>query len=252
MEDFSNSIDLGLLQNDPKRLIIRYQTTIRIIVQCYVRSGMFHPSEVDDTIQQINSEILGKLTRIREQYNGSTLFRTYLSNIVRHACLSLHTKRQSEPMFLRLDSCAPPLESKQADRRLLIEHDIRVFRAILDQFHREKFKLMLCLKLIYRIPINRQDVLNWWPACPPNDLNALLRALDGKDEDMTDKQVFSILQPLVNKAETSSGSADSIRRWVDERITKILKLLNDSPPTSAHTRETLGILLDDYFTPFLL
>jgi hypothetical protein len=129
---------------------------------------------------------------------------------------------------------------------------MRVFRAILEQFHSEKPKLLLCLKLMYRMPITRLDVVNWWPNCLENDINALLNYVREEEETLTHKDVFVLLQPLMNRAEMKNTSADSTRHWVDMQIQLILRLLNGSPPTSAHNRETLGILLEDYCAPFLL
>jgi DNA-directed RNA polymerase specialized sigma24 family protein len=252
MEDQRNSLDIALLESDPHELILRYQETIGIIVKSYIRSGMFHSGEFNDIVQQINRELLEKLARIRRQYNGTSLFRTYLSNIIRHSCLDLHKKRLSEPAFLDVELSRIPLESDSIEAKLLIEHDILTFRAIIEQFHSEKFKLLLCLKLMYGIPIHRQDVLQWWPACPEKDLMALVVATDEGVKKQTYGRAFERLRPISNKAEKNSSPADSIRRWTDERILKILDLLNGSPPTSAHNRETLGILLEDFFAPFLL
>lgn len=252
MEESANAADIALLRTDPRELLVRYQSTIRIIVKSYVRSGMFRPSDFDDIVQHLNKELLEKLPRIQKQYNGMSLFRTYFSNIVRHACLSLRTKRQSEPAFLELDRTISLLESGSAEHRLLIEHDIRVFRAILDQFYTERPKLILCLKLMYRLPLTTPDVLDWWPQCPQTEVNALLRSAGEGGALMTHKDLFALLQPLVNNAEMKHTSADSTRHWVDKQIQIILRLLNGMPPTSAHNRETLGILLEDYCAPFLL
>ncbi len=252
MEDSANSADIALLRTDPHELLVRYQSTIRIIVKSYVRSGMFESSEFDDIVQHLNTELLEKLPRIQKQYNGMSLFRTYFSNIVRHACLSLHKKRQTDPVLLDLERTSDLLESASAEHTLLIEHDVRVFRAILDQFHSEKPKLLLYLKLMYRLPITRLDVVNWWPECPENDIIDLLRSVCEEGETLTHRDVFVCLQPFINRAEMKDTSADATRHWVDKRIHLILRLLNGSPPTSAHNRETLGILLDDYCAPFLL
>lgn len=252
MQDSANAADIALLRTDPHELLVRYQPTIRIIVRSYVRTGMFHPSEFDDIVQHLNKEILEKLPRIQEQYNGMSLFRTYFSSIVRNACFSLQAKQQSKHVYLRLDTALDLPNSESPDQKLLIEHDMRVFRAILEQFHSEKPKLLLCLKLMYRMPITRLDVVNWWPNCLENDINALLNHVREEEETLTHKDVFVLLQPLMNRAEMKNTSADSTRHWVDMQIQLILRLLNGSPPTSAHNRETLGILLEDYCAPFLL
>jgi len=252
MNDLRNSVDIDLLRTDPHKLILRYQETIGIIVKAYIRSGMFRAAEFEDIVQHVNKDLLEKLPRIRRQYNGMSLFRTYLSNIIRHSCLSLNAKRQSEPVILDLERSYISPDSEVPERQLLIEHDILVLRAIIEQFHTERFKLLLCLKLFYRIPITRSDLLQWWPECPGSEIDTLVSATATEDRKLTDQEAFALFQPLVNMADKTSSSADSIRRWADQRVLRILDLLNGSPPTSAHNRETLGILMEDFFAPFLL
>jgi DNA-directed RNA polymerase specialized sigma24 family protein len=252
MDDRRNSTDRELLHSNPQGLLLRHQETIGIIVRTYVRTGMFRASEVDDIVQQINKELLEKLPRIQAQFNGTTLVRTYLSSIIRHACLDLHKKKRAEPVVLSSEDLRTPAAPEDADNDLAIEQSGRMLCAILAQFHTERPKLLLCLKTMYRIPLTRKDILEWWPGCPDSDLTAVIDALQPTDQKLTDKQVFALLHPFANKAEGKTSSADSIRRWTDERITVIIALLNGSPPTSTHTKETLGILLDAVSAPFLL
>ncbi len=252
MDDRRNSVDIDLLHSNPHALILSYQDTIRIIVKSYIGSGMFPPADLEDIVQHVNRELLERIARIRSQYNGTSLFRTYLSNIIRNSCLSLRKQRARQPSFVEIDESRLPPGPSDVDKDLLIEQDILTFRAIIEQFYSERFKLLLCLKIFYRIPIQRQDIITWWRACPENDMTVLITATRDHGKKITDIQAFELLKPLVNKAENTSSSAASIRRWTDERIRVILRLLNGSPPRSAHTRETLGILLEDMFAPFLL
>ena len=250
MEDRRNSTDIELLRSDPQGLILRHQETIAIIVRTFVRTGMFHSSEIDDVIQQINHELLEKLPRIRTQFNGTTLVRTYLSSIIRHICLNLNRKRQATPAMLSLEDMHMPAVPGEHDRNIAVEQSMHMLRAILAQFHMERPRLLLCLKTMYRIPLERKDILDWWPDCREPDLAALIEASQEAERKLTDKQVFQVLHPFMSKAESKNSSADSIRRWTDERITSIISLMNGSPPTAMYTKETLGILLDVFFAPF--
>ncbi len=252
MEDHANDVDIALLKDDPSALILRHQVTIRIIVKRFIESGMFQPSEFDDVVQHVNAKLLEKLPRIRAQYNGLSLFRTYISSIIRHECLDLHASRESDIHTERLLADPPNPESANPDNRLLIEHDVKVFRAIIRQFHDEMPKLLVCLKLVYRIPIEPKDILAWWPGCPEPDRSAFLNAISEGGKSLPARERFALLRPIANGADNSHSSADSVRHWTDDRIHVILRLLNGSPPTSSHTPETLGILLEDFFTPFLL
>jgi len=252
MEDQSNVTDIELLRTDPQALILRHQQTIRIIVKRFIASDMFQASEFNDLVQHVNTRLLEKLPRIRAQYNGLSLFRTYISSIIRHECLDLYAARKSDPGVERLLTDPPNPESTHPDTQLLIEHDVKVFRAIIRQFHDEMPKLLLCLKIVYRIPVERQDLLAWWPGCLEPELTASVGAINEGQKLMPARDRFAVLRPIANKADNSNSTADSVRHWTDDRMRIILKLLNGSPPTSAHTPETLGILIEDYFTPFLL
>jgi RNA polymerase sigma factor (sigma-70 family) len=251
MEDSQNAIDLAFLRTDPQKLLLRHQETIRIIVKIFIRSGMFRASEFEDLIQHLNAHLLERMPQIRSQYNGSSLFRTYLSNIIRHECVDIRRMRRKEPSFFPLDNTAAPPDPAP-DQRLLIEHDIRVLRAILRQFGSTRPRLILCLKLYYRIPITRQDIVTWAPGAPQEEIDHLLQVFGGEYRHLTAGRVFSLFHPILCRLEKSSLSADSLRRWMDRRIIEILDLLNGSPPTSAHSRETLGILFEDQCSPFLL
>ncbi len=252
MDDHRNAVDLELLRSDHRALLVRYRETIGIIVRTFVRSGMFHPSEADDVIQQISTELLEKLPRISEQFNGTTLVRTYLSSIIRHSCLNMHKKRQSAPPFVDIEIAAPPIAPNNPDGRLALERSIHTLDVILTQYHAERPKLTVCLKTMYRIPLTREDVCTWWPACPEPDVAALVAATQEPDRNLTDKEAFALIHPWVTRAEQSTSSHDSIRRWTDERISQIILLLNGKPPTATHTKETLGLLFEEFTAPFLL
>jgi RNA polymerase sigma factor (sigma-70 family) len=248
MEDPRNATDISLLRTDPHGLLLRHQETIRIIVKIYIESGMFHSTELDDLVQQVNVHLLEKMPVIQANFDGSCLFRTYLSQAIRNACLNLHDKTTKQPQLYRLEGegIAP---REDPNRKLLVEHDVRVLMAILDQFNTQRSKLVFCLKLYYRIPIGRQDILDWWPQCPPEHVQYLLHTFGAYFGDIPQNEIYQRVQPLLSEREKRSIPADSLRRWVDERINQIIHLLNGSPPDAAYDRKTLGILLEYAVSP---
>jgi RNA polymerase sigma factor (sigma-70 family) len=248
MEDSRNATDISLLRTDPKGLLLRHQETIRIIVKIYIESGMFSPNDFEDLVQQVNVRLWEKMPVIQANFDGSCLFRTYLSQVIRNACLNLRDKDTRQPQFYRLEGTAiAPHED--AHRRLLIEHDVRVLMAILDQFNTQRPKLLLCLKLYYRIPIGRQDILDWWPQCPQKQIENFLSIFGAFFGDISEGELYERIQPLFAEMERRSAPSDSLRRWVDDKINQIIRLLNGSPPDAAYDRKTLGILLEYAVSP---
>ena len=162
-----NDKDIQLLQTDNRRLIIKYQAIIRIIVGKYVASGMFRKSEADEVVQNVNDSLFQRMPRVRTQFNGSTMLRTYLSSIIRHICIDLHHKSKRTPQHVGLEE-AGPTDPNDTLHRLLIQDEVATFRAILTQFHRQEPKVFLCLKLYFRMSITKRDVLVWYPQCSPD------------------------------------------------------------------------------------
>jgi RNA polymerase sigma factor (sigma-70 family) len=248
MDDSRNATDISLLHTDPRGLLLRHQETIRIIVKIYIESGMFSAAEFEDLVQQVNVRLWEKMPVIQANFDGSCLFRTYLSQVIRNACLNLHDKKTRQPQFYRLEGTAVA-PSEEPNRKLLIEHDVGVLLAILDQFNTQRPKLVLCLKLYYRIPIGRQDILDWWPQCPEKQLQYLLDTFGSHFGDISEGELYVRLHPIFAEMERKSFPVDSLRRWVDDKIGQIVRLLNGSPPVATYDRSTLGILLEYAVSP---
>ena len=247
-----NQADLDLFHRDPHGFLLRYQETLQIIVKIYVQCGMFRAQDLDDILQTLNEELLLRLPTIRARFNGSTVLRTYLSAVVRNLCIDLYHAGKREPKVVPLDETIP-LPHTDVTGRYDIEHARRVFRAVLKQFDYklELPRLLFCLKLRYRIPIERMDVLKWYPACRRKDLTSILKTFARNYEALTDKEISELITPLLNQADGRSNTPEAIRRWTKERIGNILDLLNGSPPTASFNEETLEILVEDFFSPFL-
>jgi len=251
LHDLDNEKDMSLLRADPHGLVVRHQKTIHMIVRKYIGSGMFVREDFEDVVQAVNEALLGKLPRIQAQYNGSTLVRTYLSSIIRNICLKLHQKRRREPKTDRLDgSLAADWVSMQD--KYAIEHDVLMLRAILRQFDLQLPKLLFCLKLRFRIPLTRNDVVRYSPGCSEEEYSEIMGEFSGDYQRMTDKEIYTIVTPFMNRTEGRVVSHDAVRKWIHARLQEILELLNGSPPTSSHDEESLKLLVEDYFFPFLL
>jgi hypothetical protein len=217
---------------------------------------MFSVEEFDDTVQNVNEALFQKLQRIREQYNGSALVKTYVSAIIRNICLKLHEAKGREPRSTPLNEHMEA-DPEEFDERSLhprfIEHARGLFRAILVQFdHKDQLpKLLLYLKLRYRLILSADDIQRWYPRCGRSDLDSLLESFGRPYEQMEDREVYRIFTPVANKAGGKLNSDDAIRKWTRTRIEEILELLNGSPATSSFDEESLGLLVEDYFSPFL-
>jgi hypothetical protein len=251
--DPQNERDLLLLRSDPTALVVEYQEIIRTIVSVYVRSGMFRANDFEEVVQSVSEEFLHLLPRIVRQFNGSVLVRTYVSAILRNCCLEI--RRQNRFDLRRL---VDPIEAPEGpvdrhtrtDAQTYIGMEVKTLGAILAQYGRKRPKLVLLLKVRYRFQVTQEDILAWCPACSKADQKHLLMLLNSGPSRAKDKEILNNLLPLVSKAEGKEQTFEGISRWIQDKVQEIISLLNGSPPVSAHTSETLGLLLSEYFSPF--
>src|SRR5450759_2544730 len=104
-----NRLEIELLQNNPASLLLIYQQVISVIVQVYLRSGFFQGESKEELVQYINEQLLDRMDKIRAQYNGKALLRTYLSAVVRNICAELLRERQKNSFIEYFEE---PVESE--------------------------------------------------------------------------------------------------------------------------------------------
>ena len=245
-----NEMDVEMLHSDPRGLVLRYQETVRIIVKKYTASGLFKPADFEDVVQEINASLLAKMPMMQVQYNGISLFRTYFSVIVRNICLKIH-ERSKRNFEVDIETIGE-MGFNSVEDRTAIEQEIRRFRAILGLYRKQRPKLLLCLKVRYRIPVSSEDLAGWYPHLPSDDVTTLLEHFAGDYDGVGDREIYKTLMPIVNRLERKHSTPDALRKWTDSKIQDILGFLNGPPSRTKHTPETLKILVDDFFSPFLI
>ena len=243
-------LDLLLLKSDPRALVVAYQGLVEIIVGKYVRSGMFSESSYSDVVQSVIAKLLEQLPSIQAHYNGSSLLRTYVSAVIRNICLKLHKNGIFAKTFDAEITERFPGDSDTPDR-YSIEQARSVFWAILQQFSQLP-KLIVCLKLRYHIVLEREDILRWYPGCSPEMMARLRSNFGPKPVPLSEGDRYKIAAPVFNAAEGKSNTPDALRKWTVDKISEIITILNDSIPPAAFDEKTLRILVEDYFSPFLL
>jgi RNA polymerase sigma factor (sigma-70 family) len=246
-----NDKDIGLLRSDPHTLILKYQETVKIIVKKYILAGVFRASDFEDIVQEVNMALLAKIPAMQLQYNGTSLFKTYFSVIVRNICMKEHAKTNRE-VKIEQEDITGFIDRAHVEEKIVLEKEIQRFRAILSLYYRQRPKLLLCLKLRYRIPLTPEDINLWNPKCSFSDREMLLENFGSNFDRKDDVEIYKIITPVMNKNEKKSNSIDAVRKWTDSKISEIIQLLNGNPKKMNYNEDTLKTLVDDFFSPFLL
>jgi hypothetical protein len=242
-----NERDVLQLRERPGDLAIRFRPVVRLLVLRFVQSGALPSGELEEFAQAATEKLLLRLPSLASHYDGTACVVTYVSAAIRNICLTLLHKRSRGQQFQPFpEDLAGPAYEPMAE--MLIDDEVAMFGAILSQYHRRRSRLVLGLKLYFRHPISREDILLWHPRCPGSDLDVLLGVF-GKDYDhLEEKDVFGILSPITAKAEGREIHPDSLRRWIAEKVDEIVLLLNGEPPISHHSHETVKLLAERFFS----
>jgi RNA polymerase sigma factor (sigma-70 family) len=230
---------------------VKYQETVKIIVKKYIQSGLFKAIEFEDIVQDINAALLAKIPAMQSQYNGKSLFRTYFSVIVRNICLKEYRRSWKDGGIIH-EEVRSVFEESPVEKKDVFEQEVRRFKTILSLYDKQRPKLLLCLKLFYKIPISSEDIRLWYPGCDDEDHALLMQYFGSSYHQMSDLDIYRTVTPIMNKNEGKSNSVDALRKWTDSKVHEIIQVLNGNPKKANYGAETLKILVDDFFSPFLL
>ncbi|MFC1733075.1 sigma-70 family RNA polymerase sigma factor [candidate division KSB1 bacterium] len=246
MENTRNIKEIELLRNDPKALIVSYQPVIRFIVQRYIYSGFIQIHDKEDFVQHTNEELLNRIEKIQKQYNGKAQIRTYISVIIRNICIELLNKKKKNPEEIT-ETESIEKGSEDTLSGIIIEQEIDRFQKILMLFHKQKARLELCLKILYRISVKKADMEAFYPGLKDNEYSEVLKSIDPK-ENHTDKELYQIITPFLNQCEKKDNTSDAIRKWTNMKIDEMITLMNGTPKRANYNKETLQILVEKYYS----
>jgi DNA-directed RNA polymerase specialized sigma24 family protein len=244
--DDINELEMQLLQHDPAGLMLRYRSIVDTIVQMQINEGNIPRKEKEEFVHHILDAFLQRLPNILSQYNRRALLRTYCAAVFRNLCKDRIRQyhRQSAPRLLR-ESDMPAYNNPDPLSNLAIKEEVLLFGKVFSLFTRKKAKATLFLKAYFRLPLDRQDLLNYHPGLCAEEIAHWIRDLSvGEDEENI--RLYRILGKLSRKAEGKSESAEAVRKWIRARLKDLVRCMNTSRDTR-HTIETVRLLAERHF-----
>ncbi len=243
----SNQFYINLLKNNPKQLVLSLQPLINSIVFKFIKLGKFSHDDHQEIKQQVNEALLNRMPKIRNQYHGKSLLTTYFTSVIRNICHDICRKNISTPIFLHYEYKSQAYENNNGDSSILFEEEKIRLQRVLRLYYREKCKVILCLKLKYRMLFTFDDFKN------------VLHFFDHKDYERfknkihpyissTDRSVLTALTEIFNKYENKKNSADALRKWISKKNFEIIDILNETSVSSQYSEETLQILFEMCYT----
>ncbi len=240
----TNAKELNLLKNNPKELIVLYQSLIRFTVNYFVKSGYIKIDDFDDFVQYINEELLKRIEKIRKSYNETTLLKTYFSVIIKNICHD-RLRKDRRNKLETIPNIAEIKEPENITSSIIIQQELNFLDKIFKAFHKNREKIILCFKSIFRIPLKKED-LSYYLDSSEQEIENLIETLKSTNL-VSDTRIFELLTPIFNKKENKNNSPDSTRKWLDLKIKEFIKLINGDPPRANYSKETFQFLAEKYF-----
>ncbi len=234
---------IELLRYDPQQLILSMQDMIGIIVYRFIRAGKFHVKERQDIVQHINEELIRKIPKIQTQFKGNARIKTYFAAIITNICHEIIRKTKKID-YINITENFVLIDRSEVTSNLVIQDEIKNLQKILALYFRQRSKLVLLLKLKFRIPVNFSDLHSVFEDLTMTEYRQFLQDISPYEEN-TDLQMHTALTGLFNHYGSRSITPDALRKWIKQKITELIDILNGNPPVSKYTEETLQILFEN-------
>ena len=149
-------------------------------------------------------------------------------------------KRNSETIESRqmeFTAAENPLQSA------VLAEEYEKLEAILQLHPSQRWRIILCLKLKLRFPVHSDDVRRCFPNCSPDDITPLSRDFRASK----DRVMYKAIVPIFNRYEKNRVQADTLRKWVEGKITLLITHLNKMHQASVYNSKNIPDLLSLFF-----
>jgi DNA-directed RNA polymerase specialized sigma24 family protein len=238
----------AILAKNPRAVLMIYLKLISRFVQ------RFHQKreEQSDLIQEILTRLLAdKIFKIQQKYNASfnklPSFTSYFMVCIRNIYIDVvregkNTVRQKNMQSLS-ELEATPLLAEDAMNQLLLEEEFEKLRVIFQLQAANRHKIKICLKLKYHLLLSTSDVRQCFA-----DASSLEIAILCQDFRTTkDLKMFKTVVSVFNAHETKPVKADTLRKWVENKINEIISQLNRMHRAKIYNNANFSDLIGLYF-----
>lgn len=221
--------------------------------------GYYRRDQMDELVQKISELLLIREKNILGLYKGKAKFSTYLTAVVENMCREIRNAEKSRRYrfvsfsdIIDFSKVTGWLNTRRGSaispsQKLMIDDAVTRLDTILRTYPAERARLEFCLKAVFRIPIHPDDLKHSFIT---DDMAVMIRphidALNDRDRCKTKTQVYERLTAVFFILQKKDNTGDAIRKWIGDRMSDLIFLLNGDPPEYSFDRETFQYLFDYY------
>jgi len=238
----------AILAQNPRAVVMIYLQLISRFIQ------RFHQKREEqfDLIQEILTRLLAdKIVKIQEKYNVCfnklPSFTSYFMVCIRNIYIDIvregknATRQKNMQPLPEIETM--PLLAENAMNQLLLEEEFEKLNAIFQLQAANRHKIKICLKLKYRLLLSTSDIRQCFSAVSSQEI-----AILGQDfRTAKDLKMFKTVIPVFNAHDTKAVKADTLRKWVENKINDIIAQLNRMHQADIYNNSNFSDLVGLYF-----
>ncbi|MEL6559361.1 MAG: hypothetical protein AAFQ94_14315 [Bacteroidota bacterium] len=244
-----------LLKTAPKELIASdyFQNSISKVLNRLIGKGVIKRQEKEDFTQELNiAFIQKKIFDVQRNFQSSygSLGPYIEMSIYRKALDIAKNEKQKKSLFSEQVQAIDFVgsESISTENTEFIINELKRLEIYFQLFHDKKPKLILLLKLFARICLENKDLKNYYLFVSDGMTIDLLLIFGVPYYEKLDKEIYQEILPLIQLAEKKSLTADALRKWINDRISEIIKALNSG--RFIYDKESVRNLMQFHFRKF--
>jgi DNA-directed RNA polymerase specialized sigma24 family protein len=239
----------ALLASHPHAVVMIY----RNLIAGYVQRRHYHHEEREDILQEMLSRILAdKILRIQKKYDAHfsqmPSFTSYFMVCVRNIYMDIvregkfaMLQREGEPR--EVPEKTDFMNAKGILGKAVLEEEFFRVRSIFRLQPAIYGKLVLCLKLKFRLPVAAEDATRCFPDCSATDVELLSRDY----RCWKDRDLFQAVVAIFNRHESRPIQADTLRKWIENKTATVIELLNQMHQAPVYDVGNIADLLNLFF-----
>ncbi|HAS45571.1 MAG TPA: hypothetical protein DCS93_34115 [Microscillaceae bacterium] len=231
-----------LLVKSPKEFIVHKSIgeVIEKTVYKFVSKGGIYGQTTEDIISEVTLIILEKkLDYIAKSYNPQfSTIRGYMSKVVFNLCIELLRKQKNKPVFKNSldDIQETTLEQGYSNinpeanfiAQETIESELNKLRNYLRIFAKYKAKFVLLIKLYCRIPLKDEDFQHYATNLSSDEWMFYYQTFSKDYSNYSDKEIYQLIIPLVNKVENKQNTPDALRKWINAKVLTLKEAMSQN------------------------
>jgi len=231
-----------LLLKSPKEFIIHQSIgeVIEKTVYKFVSKGGIHGQTTEDIISEVTLIILEKkLDYIVKNYNPKfSTIKGYMSKIVFNLCIELLRKQKNKPVLKNSLDDVQEMSLEQAQGSMnpeasfiaqeALESELNRLRDYLRIFVKYRAKFVLLIKLYCRIPLKEEDFQHYATNLSPQEWEFYYQTFSNDYSNYSDKEIYQLIIPLVNKVENKKNTPDALRKWINAKVLTLKEAMSQN------------------------